>query len=56
MAELHEQMHATRSKQIKKKISKRLKTIQGFMHLELARVDGLEALPVIPLTMPLSPT
>ena len=32
VAELHEQMRATRSKQIKKKLSKRLKVIQGFIH------------------------
>ena len=49
VAELHEQMHATRSKQIKKKISKRLKTIQGFMQSG-TRPEWmvLEALPVIP--------
>ena len=49
VAELHEQMHATRSKQIKKKISKRLKTIQGFM-TSGTRPEWmvLEVLPVIP--------
>ena len=47
--ELHEQMHATRSKQIKKKISKRLKTIQGFLESG-TRPEWmvLEVLPVIP--------
>ncbi|MFW6217354.1 MAG: DNA-directed RNA polymerase subunit beta' [Verrucomicrobiota bacterium] len=47
--ELHEQMHATRSKQIKKKVSKRLKTIQGFM-TSGTRPEWmvLEVLPVIP--------
>ena len=49
VAELHEQIHATRSKQIKKKLSKRLRTIQGFMssgtHPEWM---VLEVLPVIP--------
>ncbi len=47
--ELQEQMHNTRSKQIKKKVSKRLKVIQGFLssgtHPEWMI---LEALPVIP--------
>ena len=49
IAELHEQMHATRSKQIKKKVSKRLKTIQGFMQSG-TRPEWmvLEVLPVIP--------
>src|SRR5690606_6729972 len=49
VAELHEQMHATRSKQIKKKLSKRLKTIQGFMDSG-TRPEWmvLEVLPVIP--------
>src|SRR5580658_5388865 len=48
-AELHEQMRATRSKQIKKKLSKRLKVIQGFIHSR-SRPDWmiLEVLPVIP--------
>ena len=47
--ELNEQMHATRSKQIKKKVSKRLKTIQGFMQSG-TRPEWmvLEVLPVIP--------
>ena len=47
--ELEEQMKATRSKQIKKKLSKRLKLIQGFIHSE-TRPEWmiLEALPVIP--------
>ena len=42
-------MHATRSKQIKKKISKRLKTIQGFIQSG-TRPEWmvLEVLPVIP--------
>jgi len=49
VAELQEQMHATRSKQIKKKLSKRLKTIQGFMESG-TRPEWmvLEVLPVIP--------
>ena len=49
VAELHEQMHASRSKQIKKKISRRLKTIQGFLESR-TRPEWmvLEALPVIP--------
>ena len=49
VAELHEQMHATRSKQTKKKVSKRLKTIQGFMESG-TRPEWmvLEVLPVIP--------
>ena len=47
--ELHEQMHATRSKQIKKKISKRLKVIQGFIESG-TRPEWmiLEVLPVVP--------
>ena len=47
--ELNEQMHATRSKQIKKKVSKRLKTIQGFISSG-SSPDWmvLEALPVVP--------
>src|SRR5580693_9008514 len=49
VAELHEQMRATKSKQIKKKLSKRLKVIQGFIH---SRSEPewmvLEVLPVIP--------
>jgi DNA-directed RNA polymerase subunit beta' len=49
VTELHEQMQATKSKQIKKKISKRLKTIQGFMESG-TRPEWmvLEVLPVIP--------
>ena len=49
VTELHEQMHATRSKQTKKKLSKRLKTIQGFMESG-TRPEWmvLEVLPVIP--------
>ena len=47
--ELHEQMHNTRSKQIKKKLSKRLKVIQGFIQSE-SRPEWmvLDVLPVIP--------
>ncbi|MGB0370248.1 MAG: DNA-directed RNA polymerase subunit beta' [Opitutales bacterium] len=47
--ELNEQMHATRSKQIKKKISKRLKVIQGFISSG-TRPEWmvLEVLPVVP--------
>ena len=47
--ELHEQMHNTRSKQIKKKLSKRLKVIQGFIESE-SRPEWmvLEVVPVIP--------
>ncbi|MFP6901009.1 MAG: DNA-directed RNA polymerase subunit beta' [Opitutales bacterium] len=47
--ELHEQMDATRSKQIKKKLSKRLKVLQGFLDSG-ARPEWmiLEAIPVIP--------
>ena len=49
VAELHEQMRATKSKQIKKKLSKRLKVIQGFIHSN-SRPEWmvLEVLPVIP--------
>ena len=49
VVELNEQMHATRSKQIKKKVSKRLKTIQGFINSG-SNPDWmvLEALPVVP--------
>ncbi len=49
VAELHEQMHATRSKQIKKKLSKRLKTIQGFIQSG-SRPEWmvLDVLPVVP--------
>lgn len=47
--ELHEQMHSTRSKQIKKKVSKRLKVIQGFIDSN-TRPEWmvLETVPVIP--------
>ena len=47
--ELHEAMQNTRSKQIKKKISKRLKLIGGFLHSD-TRPEWmvLEVLPVIP--------
>lgn len=47
--ELYEQLHNTRSKQIKKKISKRLKVIQGFIGSE-SRPEWmvLEVVPVIP--------
>jgi DNA-directed RNA polymerase subunit beta' len=46
---LREQLHTTRSKQIKKKLSKRLKLIQGFISSQ-ARPEWmiLEVLPVIP--------
>ena len=49
VAELHEQMRATKSKQIKKKLSKRLKVIQGFINSK-SRPEWmvLEVLPVIP--------
>ncbi len=49
VGDLQEQMRATRSKQIKKKLSKRLKVIQGFIHSK-ARPEWmvLEVLPVIP--------
>lgn len=49
VAELQEQMRATRSKQIKKKLSKRLKVIQGFIHSK-SRPEWmvLEVLPVVP--------
>ena len=47
--ELHEQMHATRSKQIKKKLSKRLKVIQGFIESGSNPTwMVLQVLPVIP--------
>ena len=47
--ELHEQLHGTRSKQIKKKLSRRLKVVQGFIHSN-TRPEWmvLGALPVIP--------
>ena len=49
VAELQEQMRATRSKQIKKKLSKRLKVLQGFIQSK-TRPEWmvLEVLPVIP--------
>jgi len=49
VAELQEQMRATKSKQIKKKLSKRLKVIQGFIQSK-SRPEWmvLEVLPVIP--------
>jgi len=49
VAELQEQMRATKSKQIKKKLSKRLKVIQGFINSK-SRPEWmvLEVLPVIP--------
>jgi DNA-directed RNA polymerase subunit beta' len=49
VAELHETMRATRSKQIKKKLSKRLKVIGGFIASK-SRPEWmvLEVLPVIP--------
>jgi len=49
VSDLHEQMHSTRSKQIKKKLSKRLKVIQGFMESD-TRPEWmvLDVLPVIP--------
>jgi DNA-directed RNA polymerase subunit beta' len=49
VAELQEQMRATKSKQIKKKLSKRLKVIQGFISSK-SRPEWmvLEVLPVIP--------
>ena len=49
VVELQEQMRATRSKQIKKKLSKRLKVIQGFIGSN-SRPEWmvLEVLPVIP--------
>ncbi len=49
VAELHETMRATRSKQIKKKLSKRLKVINGFINSK-SRPEWmvLEVLPVIP--------
>ena len=47
IAELHEQMHAT-SKQIKKKVSKRLKTIHFMQSGTRPEWMVLEVLPVIP--------
>jgi len=47
--EVQEQMHATRSKQIKKKLAKRMKVIQGFIQSQ-TRPEWmiLDVLPVIP--------
>lgn len=47
--QLHEEMHSTRSKQIKKKIAKRLKVVQGFIDSG-AKPEWmvLDVLPVIP--------
>jgi len=47
--QLEEQMTQTRSKQIRKKVAKRLKLVQGFMHSQ-SRPEWmvLEVLPVIP--------
>ncbi len=49
IALLHEQMHGTRSKQIKKKLAKRLKVLQGFEQSH-AKPEWmvLDVLPVIP--------
>ncbi len=49
VVELHELLRATRSKQIKKKISKRLKVVQGFIESK-TRPEWmiLDVLPVIP--------
>lgn len=49
LTELHEQMHGTRSKQIKKKLAKRLKTVKGFIESQ-TRPEWmiLDVLPVIP--------
>ncbi len=49
VAELQEQMRATKSKQIKKKLSKRLKVIQGFIQSK-SRPEWmvLDVVPVIP--------
>ena len=49
VGEIHEQMRATKSKQIKKKLSKRLKVVQGFINSK-SRPEWmvLEVLPVIP--------
>ena len=53
VAELHETMRATRSKQIKKKLSKRLKVIGGFIGSK-SRPEWMvmEVLPVIPPDLP----
>lgn len=49
MQELQEQMHGTRSKQIKKKIAKRLKVVSGFIDSHTsAEWLILDVLPVIP--------
>lgn len=49
MQELHEQMHTTKSKQIKKKLAKRLKAVGGFLESG-TRPEWmvLDVLPVIP--------
>lgn len=49
LVDLHEQMHSTRSKQIKKKLAKRLKAVGGFFHSK-TRPEWmiLDVLPVIP--------
>lgn len=49
LGELHEQMHSTRSKQIKKKLAKRLKAVGGFVQSN-TRPEWmiLDVLPVIP--------
>ncbi len=49
LGDLHEQMHSTRSKQIKKKLAKRLKAVGGFVQSN-TRPEWmiLDVLPVIP--------
>ncbi len=49
LVQLHEQMHSTRSKQIKKKLAKRLKLVQGFIESG-TRPEWmiLNVLPVLP--------
>ncbi|HCJ12566.1 MAG TPA: DNA-directed RNA polymerase subunit beta' [Opitutae bacterium] len=49
VADLQEQMHVTRSKQIKKKLAKRIKIFSGFLHSN-TRPEWmvLEAIPIIP--------
>lgn len=49
LVDLHEQMHTTRSKQIKKKLAKRLKAVGGFLQSN-TRPEWmiLDVLPVIP--------
>lgn len=49
LVDLHEQMHSTRSKQIKKKLAKRLKAVGGFFQSK-TRPEWmiLDVLPVIP--------